>query len=96
MLRLVILQLLALVILAAVPSQIHLHEVAKIKTDGAAGFEHFTEGQSHFLVVPNFWDGIDRNMGADTKVYFPLLAQIVPHLQRSRCYKKQFVLQQKI
>ena len=47
MLRLVILQLLALVILAAVPSQIHLHEVAKIKTDGAAGFEHFTEGQSH-------------------------------------------------
>jgi len=74
MLRLVILQLLALVILAAVPSQIHLHEVAKIKTDGAAGFEHFTEGQSHFLVVPNFWDGIDRNMGADTKVYFTWLS----------------------
>ena len=40
-----------------------------IKTFGAAGFEFFTIGEKSFICSANFWDGIDRDMKANSQIF---------------------------
>jgi hypothetical protein len=57
--------------LAASPpgSPVRLDVVASLDTAGCAGFKYAFVDGNHLLVAANFWDGVSRDMGADSLVY---------------------------
>ena len=46
-----------------------LTKIGHVPTNGAAGFEQFAIRNKSYLISANFWDGVDRSMGAYSTMY---------------------------
>lgn len=48
---------------------VSLQHVGSIRTEGGAGFESIEMDGKHYIASANFWNGVDRKMGAESSLH---------------------------